>query len=135
MQRHHLTHALVAAMLATLATVAAAFTYGLVDMRSASPWIIMYAPIWQSAVVAVPVGITLGAVRRKLNGVAFVAISTFAAALAGMVLGEVAIGHSPHFSHERALAFLTVSWAVVALAASLKWSFSPNKSLERTHGR
>ena len=127
MQRHHVTHAVFAAVVATLATAIAAFAYGLVDMRSSSPWIIMYAPIWQGILVAIPAGVALGAVRRKLRGLAFVAVATIVAALLGALLGEVTIGHSPHFSHERAVVFLTASWAVAALALSLKAGF-PNSS-------
>jgi len=127
MRRHHMAHALFAAVVATLATAIAAFAYGLVDMRSASPWIIMYAPIWQSILIAIPAGVALGAVRHKLSGPAFAAVATIVAALLGALLGEVTIGHSPHFSHERAVVFLTASWALAALASSLKVGF-PNSS-------
>jgi hypothetical protein len=105
--------------MATLATSLAALAYGAIDLRSASPWIIAYAPLWQGVLVAAPAGAVVGIARRKVTSTLFVTTTTIFAGLLAAALGELTIGHSPHFSHERAAAFLTISWTVVALAISL----------------
>ena len=125
----------VASIVATLASSLAAWLYGIADFDSFSPWIISYAPIWQSALAAFPVGVALAFVFHKSNAPTFTSLATIIAGILGYVLGDLAVGHSPHFSHDRAVVFLAVTWAFCGLAASIVAVFASNTSLERTRDR
>jgi hypothetical protein len=122
----------VASIVATLASSLAAWLYGIADFDSFSPWIITYAPIWQSALVAFPMGLALAFVFHKSNTAVFASVATVIAGISGYLLGEFVVGRSPHFSHDRAVVFLTATWAFCGLTASIAAVFASNNSLERT---
>jgi hypothetical protein len=125
----------VASIAATLASSLAAWLYGIADFDSFSPGIITYAPIWQGALVAFPVGVALAFIFHRLNAPAFTSVATVIAGTFGYLLGEVVVGHSPHFSHERAVMFLAITWAFCGLAAAIVAVFASNISFERTRER
>jgi peptidoglycan/LPS O-acetylase OafA/YrhL len=98
-----------------LATCVGVLVYGAVDMNSYSPAILIYAPLWQSLVGGLAIGMALGAARTRMRLTTFVLTAVIVAGALAYVMGEWSIGHSPHFSHDRAVICLVVAWMAGAL--------------------
>jgi len=111
---NHLRRALVGATTALVSTCVATWAYGAVELRSYSPGILIYAPMWQSVVIGMLIGPGLGIARSRLRSIPFLALAAIVGGVVGYVAGEFLIGQSPHFSHDLAVAFFAAAWAVGA---------------------
>jgi MFS family permease len=118
-----------------LATAVAAICYVATDLGEFTISAVFFSPIFEGAVVAALAAVVLGTYRHRANRAAFAAAIVLTGAVLAWAVGHLFVGHSPHFSHDRAVAFLVVSWTVAATATAVAPQFAPNKSLERTRER
>src|SRR5690349_14675895 len=110
----HVKAALIACVVAIIATATATFCYVAFDLGLYDVGWILYAPLLQACVVAIPAGIVLGIARRRTGRVTFPLLVLIVVATLAMAFGELVIGESPHFSRNRAIIFLVASWVVFA---------------------
>jgi hypothetical protein len=116
---------------ALLATALAAVIYSVIEFREFTLAVILFAPVLQSAVIGALAAVGFNLVSTRLRGPPFVALAAGCGCLLGALVGVLFVGHSPHFSHDKAVAVLASSWFIVALASSLIYVLSPNNSLQR----
>jgi hypothetical protein len=122
------------AALAMLATTIAAVAFFAVDFHEFTLTAVLFAPVLESAVVGALGAATFNLVGARLRGYLFVALATACGCLLGVLVGALFVGHSDHYSHDRAVAMLASSWLVVSLVASL-YVLSSNISLQRDRDR
>src|SRR5262245_5668706 len=111
-----------------LATAFAAVIFGAIEFRELSAAIILFAPVLQSAVIGALAGAGFKVLIGRLRRLPVVALTAACGGLFGVVVGMAFVGHSPHFSHDKAVVVLASSWFIVASGAALLYVLSPNKS-------
>jgi hypothetical protein len=130
--RRFLGTVVVGAISAMAATAIASIIYIAIDYRELSLWPVLVAPTFEGAVLGLSAAVTFRLVRPRLQAFSSIALATIGGGLLGFLLGALFVGHSPHFSHNKAIVVLSLSWFVVALVTASTYVLSPNKSLERT---
>jgi len=126
--------ALVGIVAALLATAIATICFVAVEFDELAVSAILFGPLFEGAVVAALAAAVLGFFRHRVKRAAFAAAVTLTGMVLAWIVGPLFVGHLPHFSHDKAVAFLVVSWAVVALATEAVLHFVSDKSLERRRG-
>jgi hypothetical protein len=130
--RSYLRAAISGAVLAMVATAMAAIIYIAIDYRELSLGAIVFSPLFESAVVGALAAAGFRLVNTRVRGALFIALATVCGCLLGFLVGALFVGHSPHFSHDKAVIVLASSWLVVSLVTASTYVLSPNTSLERT---
>ena len=123
--------AVTGAAAALVATALAAVTYSVIEFHEFSLAVIFLAPVLQSAVIGALAAVGFKLASTRLRGPPFVALVAGCGCLLGVLVGALFVGHSEHFSHDKAVAVLASSWFIVALASSWLYVLSPNNSLQR----
>lgn len=119
-RRHSLLRVVVAgAALAMLATALAAVIFSVVEFREFHFGVILFAPVLQSAVIGALAVAGFRLVGTRVRGLPFVALAAVCGCLLGATVGALFVGHSPHFSHDKAVVILALSWCFITLVTAL----------------
>ena len=127
----HLRYALISAVAACAASVIGVALYVAVeDPRAVLLGVsfgLSLAP--HGALLAMPIGLLLGVLRRHSSRALFVMITTVVAMALGAVLGWW-IAAGSHFLFQPISVFLGAAWAIVAGIVATMSSRAPDKSLD-----
>lgn len=131
LQADPLKPALVGTIASLIATAIAAVCYVAIDLGEVALNSILFSPIFEGAVFGALAAIGLEFMRARVGRATFMTMVTFTGAGIAWIVGELFVGHSPHYSRERAIAFLVVSWTVVALSTAIAVQYAFHRTRAR----